>query len=414
MDRVILHSDLNNFYASIECLYNPELKNKPVAVCGDPELRHGIVLAKNYIAKLYGVKTGDVIWEAKLKCPDIVIVPANFPLYLKFSQLARQIYESYTDKIESFGIDECWLDVTQSLKIKGDGVKIAQDISRRVKEELGVTVSIGVSWNKIYAKLGSDMKKPDAITVITKENYKQKVFPLSVDNLLYVGKATKAKLAKLNIRTIGDLAECDINLLKTHLGKWGEYLWFFANGLDNSPVTPNGSESVVKSVGNSATTIRDLATEEDVKMIVTVLSESVARRLREQSLKGQCVHLGLQDVDMNYWAKQMKLKEPTYISGEIAKAAMHMFKNYYSFDKPVRNVSVSVSALCGADCLTQLDFFGNAAKQQKAEKLEKAIDEIRRRFGYFAISRATVLQDKTLTGLNPKEENVIHPYSYFK
>ncbi|HEY8443317.1 MAG TPA: DNA polymerase IV [Clostridia bacterium] len=411
MDRVILHSDLNNFYASIECLYNPELKNKPVAVCGDPELRHGIVLAKNYIAKLYGVKTGDVIWEAKQKCPDIVIVKANFPLYLKFSERVREIYQCYTDLIESFGIDECWLDVTGSQRLMGPGTKIAQEISQRIKDELGVTVSIGVSWNKIYAKLGSDMKKPDAITVITRENYKQKIFPLSADNLLYVGRATKAKLAKLNINTIGDLANADVNILKSHLGKWGEYLWVFANGLDASPVVPNNS--TVKSVGNSATTVRDLSSAEDIKMIVTVLAESVARRLREQSLKGQCVRLGLQDVDLNYWAKQTTIKEPTFLSGDIIKAAMCLFENHYSFDKPVRNVSLTVSSLSCADNSQQLDFFGTKEKLQKAEKLEKAIDEIRRRFGYFSISRATVAQDKTLTDLNPKEENVIHPYSYF-
>ncbi|HEY8419618.1 MAG TPA: DNA polymerase IV [Clostridia bacterium] len=410
MDRVILHSDLNNFYASIECLYNPQLRNKPVAVCGDPELRHGIVLAKNYIAKLYGVKTGDVIWEARQKCPDIIIVKANFPLYLKFSQKAREIYERYTDQIESFGIDECWLDVTGSQKLMGSGPKIAQEISQSIKDELGVTVSIGVSWNKIYAKLGSDMKKPDAITVITRDNYKQKIFPLSADNLLYVGRATKAKLAKLNINTIGDIANADVNILKNHLGKWGEYLWVFANGLDDSPVMPNSS--TVKSVGNSTTTVRDLSSIEDIKMVVTVLAESVARRLREQNLKGQCVHLGLQNVDMVYWSKQMTIKEPTFLSGDIIKAAMRLFENY-PFDKPVRNVSISVSSLRGADYAQQLDFFGTKERLQKAEKLEKAIDEIRRRFGYFSISRATVAQDKTLTDLNPKEENIIHPYSYF-
>ena len=413
MDRVILHSDLNNFYASIECLYNPKLRNKPVAVCGDPELRHGIVLAKNYIAKQFGVKTGDVIWEAKNKCPDIVIVPANFSLYLKFSDLARNIYESYTDKVESFGIDECWLDVTQSLKIKGSGPKIAQEIRQRIKDELGVTVSIGVSWNKIYAKLGSDMKKPDAVTIISKENYKSKIYPLSSDNLLYVGRATCAKLSNLNIKTIGDIANADVNLLKKQLGKWGEYLWVFANGLDNSPVIPNGLEPTVKSVGNSTTTIRDLYTIDDIKMIVTVLGESVARRLREQNFKGQCVHLGLQDVDMRDWSKQTKLQEPTYLSSRIIEAAMGLFQSY-GFDKPARNVSLTVSDLCRADCPQQLDFFKSAAKEQKAEKLERMIDQIRRRFGYFAISRGTVLQDKHLTGLNPKEENIIHPYSYFK
>lgn len=262
MERVILHCDMNNFYASVECLHNPSIRGKPVAVCGDAELRHGIVLAKNYIAKSYGIKTGDVIWEARQKCKDLVVISANFPLYLRFSQLARKIYERYTDQIESFGIDECWLDVTGS-SCFGTGEQIANEIREAIKFELGCTTSIGVSWNKIFAKLGSDMKKPDATTVISKDNYKDTIFKLPAEDLLYVGRTTNAKLKKLNINTIGDVAQADIEFLKMRLGKWGEYLWIFANGYDQSNVSLNGAESVIKSVGNSTTTIRDLENRMD-------------------------------------------------------------------------------------------------------------------------------------------------------
>lgn len=262
-DRVILHSDCNCFYVSVELLHHPELRGKPLAVGGDPEARHGIVLTADYVAKRYGVKTGMTLWQAKQVCPEITFVPPRMDLYLRFSRMASEIYEEYTDLREPFGIDESWLDVSASASIKGDGVKIAQEISNRMKSELGITVSIGVSYNKIFAKLGSDFKKPDAITTMNRDEYQQKAWNLPVGDLLYVGKSTNNKLQKFGIRTIGDLAKTDLKLLESYLGKMGAVLWSFANGYDDSPVKMENTHAPIKSVGNSTTTPRDLETDED-------------------------------------------------------------------------------------------------------------------------------------------------------
>lgn len=413
-ERVILHVDMNNFYASVECLHNPSIRGMPVVVGGDAELRHGIVLAKNYIAKQYGIKTGDVIWEAREKCRDLVVVPANFQLYLRFSKMARKIYERYTDMIEAFGIDECWLDVTGSVKNFGSGQKIADEIREAIKFELGCTASVGVSWNKIFAKLGSDMKKPDATTVISKENYKTTVFNLPAEDLLYVGQATKLKLKKYNINTIGDIARTDVDRLKGWLGKWGEYLWIFANGYDQTQVSANGAESIIKSVGNSTTTPRDLETPIDVKMIITVMAESVAARLREQWLKGQVVSLYLRSSDLEGWGKQVKIPTSTFISSDIIKTAMGLFEGYYSFSKPIRSVGVKLSDLSSADTPRQTIIFESEEQKIKAEKLEMTIDSIRTRFGHNSIMRGTVCLDPALINLDPKSQHTIHPYNYFK
>ena len=253
-DRVILHSDINCCYASIEHLHHPELAGKPLAVGGDPEARHGIVLTADYIAKKYGVKTGMALWQAKQVCPDITFVSPRMDLYLRFSRMAHEIYAEYTDRQEPYGIDECWLDVTGSSSLKGDGLLIAQEISRRMKSELGITVSVGVSFNKIFAKLGSDYKKPDAITTMYKSEFKQKAWSLPVADLLYVGKSTNRKLALFGIKTIGDLARADEDVLNSHLGKMGSILWSFANGYDDSPVKLENTHAPIKSVGNSTTT----------------------------------------------------------------------------------------------------------------------------------------------------------------
>ena len=264
--RTILHSDLNNFYASVECLRNPEIRDKPVVVVGSKEDRHGIVLAKNMIAKRLGVKTGDVYWEAKQKCGNTLVeVPADFITYLNVSREVRSIYEDYTDRIEAYGIDECWLDVTKSVKAFGGGKEIAEIIRERIKQEIGLTVSIGVSWNKIFAKLGSDMKKPDAVTEITPDNYKQKVWTLPVEDLLYVGRATQKKLNRIGIKTIGQLAQTEEKILTDLLGKWGSYIHTFANGRDESPVLTVNEEEAIKSIGNSLTVYRDLENDDDVE-----------------------------------------------------------------------------------------------------------------------------------------------------
>ena len=285
MSRTILHSDMNCFYASVEMLHHPELAGKPMAVGGDPEARHGIVLTANYIAKRAGVKTGMALWQARQVCPEIIFVPPRMDLYLRFSRMAQEIYSEYTDQREPFGIDESWLDVTASTSIKGDGMKIAKEISSRIKYELGVTVSIGVSWNKIFAKLGSDYKKPDAITEFSKDNYKDIAWKLPVGDLLMVGRSTERTMKKLGICTIGDLAGAEPSILETYLGKMGLVLHTFANGWDKTPVSVEGYRAPIKSIGNSTTTPRDLVSELDVKIILMALSESVGARLRENGFQ---------------------------------------------------------------------------------------------------------------------------------
>lgn len=280
MNRTILHVDLDAFYASVETLYNPSLRGKPVAVVGDQELRHGIVLAKSYEAKRFGVQTGDAIWQAKQKCKELNLVPAHFSEYLKFSRLSKEIFADYSDRCESFGLDESWIDLTGCTHLFGDGPQAAQEIRRRIKFELGITASVGVSFNKVFAKLGSDMNKPDGITVIPYDSFRETVWPLPVKDLLYVGKATTRKLQSYGIHTIGELAKTDRTFLEYRFGKIGGMLWTFANGLDTSPVSNIGAKSLIKSVGNSTTAPRDLITDQDVRITLYALCESVAERLR--------------------------------------------------------------------------------------------------------------------------------------
>lgn len=408
-ERVILHSDLNNFYASVEMARHPEFKGKAIVVCGSKDDRHGIVLAKNQLAKSFGIKTGDVYWEAKRKCPEVIEVTADFPEYLKYSAMVRRIYERFTDKIEAFGIDECWLDVTDSQKLFGNGEEIADKIRKTVKEELNLTVSIGVSWNKVFAKLGSDMKKPDAITVINRANYKQKVFPLPVEELLYVGKATKEKLNKYNVMTIGDIANADVEFLKAHLGKWGEYLSVFARGDECSPVVTRRGEDFVKSIGNSMTCYRDLKNEDEVFTLILLLAESVASRLRESGLgQASVVHVGITDKNLVRYGKQGKLSFATELSTEIAYKARDLLKEIYDFRTPVRAVGVAVSNFTGAT--VQASMFSDS---KKAVKAQESVDKIRRKYGEGIIKRGTILKDRRLKNADVKEKHVIHPENYF-
>ena len=309
--RTILHSDCNCFYASVELLHHPKLRGKPVAVGGDPESRHGIVLTADYIAKKYGVKTGMTLWQAKQVCPDIIFLSPRMDLYLRFSRMAQEIYKEYTDRYEPFGCDEGWLDVTESVSIKGDGLKIATEISNRIKSELGITVSIGVSYNKIFAKLGSDYKKPDGITTIYRNEYQDKVWKLPVKDLLYVGSSTNLKLSKLGINTIGELARSDTSILESHLGKMGLVLWSFANGYDDSPVKIENTRAPIKSIGNSTTTPKDLVNEEEVKIILYALSESVAARLRENGFRCQVVEISVRDNELLSFTRQRKIQAAT-------------------------------------------------------------------------------------------------------
>ena len=412
--RTILHSDLNNFYASVECLRNPEIRNFPVVVVGSKEDRHGIVLAKNMIAKNLGVKTGDVYWEAKQKCGETLVeVQADFSTYINVSREVRKIYEDYADRIEAYGIDECWLDVSSSLKLFGSGREIAETIRERIKNEIGLTVSIGVSWNKIFAKLGSDMKKPDAITEITPDNYKQKVWTLPVEDLLYVGRATQQKLNRIGIKTIGDLAQAEEQTLVNLLGKWGCYLHTFANGKNESPVTQIGEEESIKSIGNSLTVYRDLVDDDDVEPVIYLLADSVSARMREAGLnKARTVHVYVRSNNLMGYQKQGKLFRPSGTMQDVAKTALKLFKEVYPWEKPVRSFGISVSDFLFGN--EQLDLFGDLEKDEKQKRLDTAIDKLRAKYGNNIIQAAIVFKDPKLKDLDIKGEHTIHPYSFFK
>ena len=409
--RIILHSDLNNFYASVECLYHPEYRGKPLAVLGDPEARHGIVLAKNYEAKSRDVRTGDPKWMAEQKCPGIVFVPPHYELYMKHSRLVRQIYSEYTDQVEPYGLDECWLDVTGSTRLFGSGEEIADKIRKRVKSELGVSVSVGVSFNKIFAKLGSDLKKPDATTVIECDRFKEVVWPLLVKELLYVGRATHNKLKRRGIFTIGDLANANPESLKFWLGKMGIVLWQFANGLDTSPVSNIGAKSLIKTVGNSTTAPRDLISDEDIRITLTVLCESVSARLREYGFICRTVQLGIRDNELEWIERQGKLEIPNRTAKSIFELSFALYKKHAN-GRPVRSLSVRACDLEPVDFM-QLSLLPEARRLEKQEELESVVDGLRSRFGHFSVQRGIMLTDRKLSDLDPKGEHIIHPMSFF-
>ena len=413
MERIILHSDCNSFYASVECLHHPEIREKALAVGGDIEQRHGIILAKNQLAKQFHVSTGEAIWQAKQKCPELIVLPPNFPLYLRFSRLARDIYLEYSNRVEPFGLDEAWLDITSSENQKDKGERTAQEIRKRIREELGITVSIGVSYNKIFAKLGSDYRKPDAVTMITKENYRQIAWPLPVSDLLYVGPATKRKLNGFGVHTIGELAQTPVEILRSKFGKIGDVLWCFSNGLDSSPVADFQNQPVVKSIGNSTTAPRDLERDEDVKMILYVLADSVARRLREQGLKGRTIHISVRDNSLFSFTRQKSLLSYTNLTGEIAGEALSLFREHYRWKRPVRSVGISVSDLAADTIYSQTSLFCDEVKREKVERLDKALDRLKARFGTFAVQPAVLLKDRKLSGFDPKNDHIIHPVGYF-
>ena len=419
-ERVILHIDMNNCYASIECKLNPELSGKCVAVAGNQEERHGIILAKNELAKSYGVKTGEPIWQAKQKCPELVTVPPHYEEYLKHSKAARKIYSDYTDKIEPFGIDECWIDITGYWRNgkQADGKAIADEIRERVKSELGITVSIGVSFNKIFAKLGSDMKKPDATTVITyegKDCFRDKVFPLDVGELLYVGKATKKRLNQRGIFTIGELAQTPISKLQSWLGKWGQYLWVYANGLDISPVENDGNKPLVKSVSNGTTSYRDLENDNDVKIITFALAESIASRLRAIHSKCGAISISVKNNKLYTYSKQKKLHIPIDDAYEIAKIALSLYKESYNWaaGNPIRAISICVSELYDIYSDYQTSIFENSDTSKKHENLNKTVDRLREKYGYTCIRRAIVISDRGFANFSTKIQNEVHPVGVF-
>ena len=411
MDATILHADCNAFYVSCEMSEKPSLREKAVVVAGDPEARHGIVLAKSDLAKKAGIKTGHAIWQARQLCPNLIVLPPNYRLYLRMSKETREIFEDYTGRVEPFGLDEAWLGMGRDTIEQGQ--KAADEIRARIWKELGITASVGVADNKIMAKLGSDLKKPDATTVIRPEDYPRLVWPLPVGELLYVGRSTEAKLTSVGYKTIGDLAKANPVLIREMLGKPGEMLWTFANGLDKSPVSNIGCSPDIKSIGNSTTTPRDLVSLDDVKVTVWVLAESVAERLREHRFRARTVQIYVRDNKLKSFERQTKLRRPSQLASEIAETAMRLFASNYNFDTrlPLRSVGVRGADLETVDGNVQLSFIEEDRKRINQEILEGVVDDIRRRFGHFAIQRGSLLCD-SIGEINPKDDHVIHPVSY--
>lgn len=399
-DRAILHSDANCFYASVETVLNPEFRGKAVAVCGSPEERHGIVLAKSEKAKRAGVKTGMANWQAKQCCRDLIIVPPQYDYYLKFSKLLHGIYRRYTDQVEPFGMDECWLDVTYS---PGDPMEIAEEIRQAVKDELGLTVSIGVSFNKVFAKLGSDYKKPDAITQISKEHFKEIVWPLPCSDLLYCGNATTAKLGSMGVRTIGGIASLPVEVMQRKFGKNGVALWKYANGLDDSRVAHQDYTAPAKSVGHGITCVADLENMDEARKVIFALSLDIGYKLRYMNLRATGVQLYIRDSELSFCSWQKRLEMATQDEGTIALAAYSLLEEKYSWRNPIRSITVTAIQLDSSQNPTQLSMLLDYERLVRREKLNESIDTIRDRYGKYAVIPALVLDEKKMPVGNDRE-----------
>ena len=407
-ERVILHSDLNNFFASVEIALNPALKGKPLIVCGDPKERHGVVLAKNEEAKKLGIKTAETVYSALKKCPDLQMVSSHFHEYKKYSLLVKEIYARYTDCIEECSIDECALDMTESTFLFGSGYEIAERIRKEVKEELGLTVSIGVSFNKIFAKLASELKKPDAVTEITRENYKTRVWGLPVGELLFVGKSTQETLRKIGVRTIGDLANADETLVSKVLGKRGRQLRVYARGEDDEPVKACKEKEDLKSVGNSTTLPKDIWDREEIKRWFYALAESVTARLRAADVgRANTVHIVVRDTQMKDVTCQTKIP-PTAHCGDIAKAAYALYCQHFPLGMRVRMLGITVSGFVYHIEQIRLDDVLDGQDYEREERMESAVEKIRKKYGYATLQRGLVMEDEKLNGLDirgKKEED---------
>ena len=428
MDRVILHCDMNNFFASVELLEHPELRDVPVAVCGDPESRHGIIVAKNEPAKKLGIKTAETLWQARQKCPDLILIPPHHDKYRRMSVRLNQIYQEYTDMVEPFSVDESWLDVTGSQRLFGTGRVIADRIRARVREELGLTLSAGVSFNKIFAKMGSEYKKPDATTEITRENYRDLLWPLPVSELFFCGWASAQKLNSIGIETIGDLALASPPALERLLGKQGPLLRTYARGEDTSPVKLFDQRDKIKSVGNGFTFRRDLRGEQDILVGITGLCDTVAGRLRKYQLKAYGIKVDIKDPSLKTISRQKQLDRPVNLMSDIRAAAMDIIRTSWRMSDPIRLLTVTAINLVDETEDEQLSLFdalaggiqpsgstpgdlaagatqlssstpsdiatttaSGLARREAAESMERAMDEIRRKYGSDSIGYGAAL-----------------------
>lgn len=408
IDRCILHCDLNNFYASVECILNPCLKGYCVAVTGDRDMRHGIVLAKSNEAKAMGVKTAEAIWQARHKCPDLICVPPHYNAYVEYSKKVKEIYSRYSDRVEPFSLDECWIDITESLKLLGkSGKQVADEIRETVKKETGLTISVGVSFNKTFAKLGSDMKKPDATTVITKENFRDTVWNLDVADMLMIGRKTAEKLSRYNIFTIGQLAKADDNLMKDLFGVNGIKILDAANGRDFSEVALSHNKREIKSVGHGTTATKDVSTVDDAANIIYFLCEMISTRMRRYKVKGKTVSLDMRNVNLQHLTRQKPMPKSNFITKDIAKTAIALLKENWrpDSDLPLRTITVSVSGLESAEGGEQQDFL--YADNKKAEKLESAVDAIREKYGFAAIARANYFGSDFITDKQCDDDDLL-------
>lgn len=414
MSRVILHADLNNFYASVACRTKPSLMERPVAVCGDPNLRHGIVLAKNPAAKRFGVQTGQVIWQAKQQCPNLQIVGVDYQEVLRMSGTVRDIFKRYTNRVQPFGSDEAWLDVSGPEMSIRDGERVANHLRHTVREETGLTVSVGVSDNRVFAKLGSDLKKPDAVSVICPENRATVLDPLPVGDLLFIGRKTADKLNAIGIYTIGQLYAADPMVLRGVLGKTGLMLSGFAHGDDAAAVLESDAKPQIKSVSNSVTAAHDVETWDDARITLFGLCESVAMRLRRHGSVCRTVQLSVRDASLKTFQRQRALSFRTDCSFDLFEAAFGLLRESWRADSPLRTLGVCGAQLSPVDEMVQLSFLPEDAARQKRMLMERTVDGIREKYGYFSIRRAVMLADGKLGSINPAQEHVLVPQPYFR
>lgn len=387
-ERIILHCDINNFFASVECATRPELKNKPVAVAGDPKKRTGIILAKNEIAKKFGVSTGEAIWQAKQKCPDLVCLAPHHKKYEQISKKIIEIYKCYTDQIEPFGIDECWLDLTTCQRLFPDAEKVANEIRERIKNEIGVTASVGVSFCKLFAKLASDMKKPDATTIISRKDFKKTIYPLPIDAIIGIGRRMKKNLVRMNINTLGDLAAADVRVLQAKFGVVGVRLKEKLLGFDFDPVSNVDELDPVKSVGNGTTTLKDICTEQEVKQTLQYLACSVSRRLREKGLKCQNIGVSIKNSSLHTLHHERTILIPTNDEIEIAKEAMRVVREFWDFDEMIRSVRLCCSTLSSTNGEEQTNFFSQLTT--KADKINLAVDHLNKKYSRQVVKLAAI------------------------
>ncbi len=380
----------------MECIGKPELQRRPVAVCGDPERRHGIILAKNECAKKFGIRTGEAIVVAKAKCPNILLLPAHHKLYVQYSQATRELYRHYTDKIESFGIDECWLDVTESRTAYGDGLRIANELRAATKKELGLSISAGVSYNKTFAKMGSDYKKPDATTHISRENFKELLWPLPVESMMFAGPSTVQKLHLFSVRTIGQLANMPLLTLKKYFGKPGLDLYFRSNGYDPTPIAKDTYSRPPESIGNSVTCPYDLENEDQIKAVFFMLCDSVATRLRKNKLKCGALSILVKNNRFEIKSRRKLLKKETQISSELLNASLELWEILKKRNEPIRSLGVCAEKLLPESSL-QISLFDDSCERAKKEKLEETVDALRGRFGKDIIGSALYLAEPVLT-----------------